>query len=467
MTPSTTTRVFGYDPASAQLGVLPRFGFSLTLAYIFVLLSRIPELLTLVVHSSLHIVILMLVIVVPVTILSGGLERALSSRICVLLVALTLWLLVSFPFSRWRGGTFKILKGYWSVSLLTCIVVVGMVVSFEQCRKAMVAMALALLMIVLMTLRYGSTQFQDVGRLGLEGIDSLKNSNDLAAILLMGAPFCLFVAMTAKTMFRRAAALGTVAAILVVTLRTGSRGALLAGAILFVVSLFHVSPTRKIQMLVALLFVGLIGISVTKKEALDRYRTLFTTSDEEISNVEFSAMLSQERRKMAFLESLRVTLEHPLVGTGAGNFRVVQADDATARGDRAMWVQTHNTFTQMSSENGIPALIIYVMILFSCFKGTLSVWRMSQGYPELKAVHDMGSCLLLSLLSYCITSSFGSYAYFFHWALLAGLIACYQRAARIEIAAFHAKTQPAAPLWAPPRQRVRPASFPARRPALR
>ena len=44
------------------------------------------------------------------------------------------------------------------VRLGAALVVIGMVVSFEQCRNAMYAVAAAIFMIVLMTLRYGATQ---------------------------------------------------------------------------------------------------------------------------------------------------------------------------------------------------------------------------------------------------------------------------------------------------------------------
>jgi len=63
------------------------------------------------------------------------------------------------------------------------------------------------------------------------------------------------------------------------------------------------------------------------------------------SNHGTEASLSAQQRKELLFKSLKVTVRHPLFGVGPGNFEVVSG----------AWDVTHNSYTQISAEGGIPA----------------------------------------------------------------------------------------------------------------
>ena len=65
-------------------------------------------------------------------------------------------------------------------------------------------------------------------------------------------------------------------------------------------------------------------------------------------------------------------MEHPIFGVGPGIFTVGEADLAKSEGQAAQWHVSHNSYTQVSSEMGIPGLLLYLAALW----GTLSniVW---------------------------------------------------------------------------------------------
>jgi O-antigen ligase len=65
---------------------------------------------------------------------------------------------------------------------------------------------------------------------------------------------------------------------------------------------------------------------------------------------------SQEIRQYLLQKSVEFTISHPLVGVGPGQFDTYEGKFDLSQG---MWRSTHNTFTQISSECGLPALIFY------------------------------------------------------------------------------------------------------------
>jgi O-antigen ligase len=86
-----------------------------------------------------------------------------------------------------------------------------------------------------------------------------------------------------------------------------------------------------------------------------------------------SAYASSQLRQDLFWRSIDVTKAHPLFGVGPGNFQIISGS----------WHVSHNSFTQMSSEGGIPALILYVLILWCSFKNVRSARRLTRGQGEL------------------------------------------------------------------------------------
>jgi len=59
---------------------------------------------------------------------------------------------------------------------------------------------------------------------------------------------------------------------------------------------------------------------------------------------------------MLFLRSIQLTFEHPILGVGPGEFMDAEAEEAAVAGKKAMWHFTHNSYTELSSETGLPGL---------------------------------------------------------------------------------------------------------------
>jgi hypothetical protein len=139
---------------------------------------------------------------------------------------------------------------------------------------------------------------------------------------------------------------------------------------------------------------------------------------------------SSEERKRLLIESINLTLEHPLVGVGPGNFQTAVYDEAKAKGIRHnVWMATHNSYTQMSSETGFPGFILLICLIGVSLKSLSMVLRGARpqsGKPD-PAVYAVAKSLLLSLVVICVCVFFLAVAYDFTIYVWCGLTAGLRR----------------------------------------
>ena len=107
---------------------------------------------------------------------------------------------------------------------------------------------------------------------------------------------------------------------------------------------------------------------------------------------------SAEQRKELLIRSLQVTAEHPLFGIGPGNFEVVSGN----------WHVTHDSYTQISAEGGIPAFFLYVLILGYAIANLRNVRKYRK---SSKRIRLFSMALEASLAAYLVGSFFASDAY--------------------------------------------------------
>jgi len=151
---------------------------------------------------------------------------------------------------------------------------------------------------------------------------------------------------------------------------------------------------------------------------------------------------------------------------------VAATEDAIASNTFAHWRETHNAYTQVSSEEGLPAAFFYVGAMVFCFKelGAIRrICRSAQASPPAGAasqnfankydeISTMAFCLSLSLVSFAVFGFFSAMAYQFFFPTLAGLTAAFGRAARAELSTADIKTTKIArSIWERPAAAMRPA----------
>jgi len=440
----------GASAAPAAASAPPRPAFYLTVAFVFVVYARFPEIMDMVTGAGFHSVRIIVLLALMAALLFGGAIKAVFSRVGICMLSFTAWLCICTPFSVWRGGSFHTLRDFWALSLFSFVIIAASVQGLEQCRKIGYSLAAATIFIESFTLIMGRVQS---GRLALVS-GTLGNSNYLAMMLLMGVPFCLYVIRTKPGIsVLKLASVLMMFLIPATVATTGSRGGLVTLAVLFILFFLPLPLAQKIAAGICAVILAVIAIVWSPSSALDRYRSMFVSSEESqyLTGSEQSAIESMELRKELLLSSLQLTLRHPLMGVGPGMFATANADytlEITGKEDWNAWHETHNTFTQLSCEDGLPGLILYCLTLLFCFKIVFAVDRRARQYPALTSVRHIAYALRLALIAFTGTAIFASNAYAYYFPMLAGLCVALERAAKEQFA-LQTAAEPAAAVAAP------------------
>jgi O-antigen ligase len=93
------------------------------------------------------------------------------------------------------------------------------------------------------------------------------------------------------------------------------------------------------------------------------------------------------------------------------------------------WLGTHNTYTQISSECGIPALLFYLAVIGLCLRSNFRIYLRTRDRPAAHQLAGMSRCLLAGMLVYAVSAFFFHMAYSAYLPTLAGFTAALQLAA--------------------------------------
>ena len=147
-----------------------------------------------------------------------------------------------------------------------------------------------------------------------------------------------------------------------------------------------------------------------------------------------SATSSTASRKQLLRHSLIFTKQHPLLGVGPGMFEVADNDYAKSIGlAKGSWLGTHNGYTQVSSELGIPALLFFAAAVAMALKGPYSLYQKTRGDPRLEDMGKVALGLHYSMVVYAVTILFYHIAYSVMLPVFGGLAASLVRTAEVEI----------------------------------
>jgi O-antigen ligase len=245
---------------------------------------------------------------------------------------------------------------------------------------------------------------------------TVANSNDYSAHLIFVLPFLLWVILITKSKYARMAGFLFLALGLYEILAAGSRGAMLG--LVTAVAVFTSTTTAKARPII-LLTVALLGfLAITfMPSAVVQRLFLFSASNSEASE---GAMESSQHRKQLLLDSVRISIEHPLFGIGPNQFANYEGIE-TAGSGQTLWYGAHNSFTQIASENGIPGLVLFMGGILSSLFLLNKTGRLLAGKPNVKEVATAVMCVRVGLISFCVSLFFLNFGYFFYLPALAGI----------------------------------------------
>lgn len=326
-----------------------------------------------------------------------GVARLPREMVYLFLLLVQLGLAAIFSFV-WRGGAVNQVLDFAKVVLIMPLVVLA-VTTLARLRRLLFLQAACVAMIAVIALVKSRLV---TGRLEgtLNGIYS--NPNDLAFAMALTFPFCFAFLLRTRSGWRKAFWALAMIAMSYALLLTASRGGILAMVIGGSVSLWEFGLRgRRLHLVVLAVVIGVAVLIFGGRRLEERFEALANPSKDPTAYA-----TAQLRREMLW-RSLVVTAEHPLFGVGPGNFQVISGS----------WRDTHNSYTQMSSEAGVAALILYLMILW---RTRSNIRRARQLASEQQELQLWVGALNASFLAFLIGSFFANVAYhFFPYFLVA------------------------------------------------
>jgi O-antigen ligase len=447
MTAATYTQPFSFPsyphaPIAARVddtSQFQRLGFKVLVIFLFLAFSRIFD----VKFGGLHITGIAYRTVFGMVLLSRGFQVALKTNVGKALLGFTIFFGLSVPFSIWRTGSKDLFQNNWlAFSFVAFLAVAGLVHNYQQWFTLFKTLAWALLVFTIIANVLGVS---DNGRLFLEQ-GKFSNPNEMAQALLLALPLWGAMMALAKSPRGKVFALGVMVLILATTFRTGSRGAMIGFVVMLLVVFLRAPIMGKMQIILAgILFVGIVMTTMPGK-LISRYKTTLTDDmdDGEMDpGMAHSASESTQSRKVLLRHSLIFTMKHPLFGVGPGMFEV--ADDAYMKSlgyRKGTWLGSHNSYTQVSSELGIPAFLFFVTAIGMALNGPYSLYKKTRGDPRLVDMGTIALSIHYCMVVYAVTILFEHIAYSIMLPVFGGMAAGLVRTAEIEIKRIQASPMP-------------------------
>jgi O-antigen ligase len=351
--------------------------------------------------------------------LSGNAFRGLQRPVGRWWAAFLMCLLVSTPFSVWKGGTVAMLSNYVPRSYVTFFYICAFTTSLRRCRVLMFANIAGAGILLLTCMKFGGTGGPVDGRFIIPDSLFFSNANELGLALLVGVTSFLFLVYQPGMKMQILGAAGILLST-IYALKTGSRGCLLAAVAMFGLIFFF--SRNKVKTVIFAL--PIFGLALLMLPSTTIHRLLLFGTDPGANQAQttedIAAIDSQLQRRELFKKSLALTFRHPLLGVGPGQFAVAASGDAAKTGKRSPWLGTHNSYTQVSSECGIPAFICYCAVLGFCFRSNWRLYQQSRNNPALKDLEGLSFCLLASAMVYAVSTFFFHIAYSGGVPMLAG-----------------------------------------------
>src|SRR5215469_2272698 len=336
---------------------------------------------------------------------------------CKVLLVLLAHLILTIPFAYWRGGAFDTVINKFSKGPIVALLIAMAVTQLFELRKLLFIQASIVALISVASIIVHRTEG---GRLmGIQkGI--LENPNDLVINIAINLPLCLAFLFAARGGFKKILWAFGMVCMLYAVVATYSRSGMVATVITSLICLWEFGVKGKRT--IFLMSTGLIGflalaIMVSTPRYFIRLESLFK------GNIEGSDDRgSLEARSELLKESLWLIAHHPVFGVGPGNFPVVTGE----------WRVAHNTYTELGAEGGLPALGLFVALLFLSLRKIRNTQKLP-GYARDGSIRLWSSALWAAMAAYIAGAMFASTEYnLFPYFMVGYICALYQIASRAE-----------------------------------
>jgi len=247
--------------------------------------------------------------------------------------------------------------------------------------------------------RIGSVEL-NTARIGGSIKGLFDNSNDLAMHLATMIPISFTLGLASRNVLGKILFYATSLLMIAAVVVTSSRGGFLA-LLAAVLVLVHKLGRRNKAIAAGTIVVGfLLFMLVAPASYSGRLATIFNSGGE----------ASATQRTEILKRSIVVALRYPLFGVGLGNFHYRSVHE----------LESHNAYTQVATEMGIGAMVVYIMFMVHPLRKLRRIERELFDSPSQRHLYYLAIGLQTSLVAYMVASFFGSVAYQWYVYYLVG-----------------------------------------------
>ncbi len=337
----------------------------------------------------------------------------LQDRYTKWLIAFIALILLSVPFAQvtlFSYNVFKLVLGY----LFLFFMIARIATTADRLRGVFIALIMAHAFLIAMT---PAIVTDPSVRNYIQGGTFLGDGNDFSLSLCILLPMAIDLTQSNKTRLFRLIAWSLLVLMLLAMIATQSRGATLAAAVMF--GFLWLFSKKKMLTLVAIGGVAVLVGLYASDSYFERMSTITAYQGEG----------SAEGRITAWKAAMRMAVDHPLMGVGAGHFPVAFGTEYAPKGQGPMpWLTAHSMYFLILGELGLPGIVVLCSLVFGTMRQTMIARRRilvpGQG-PPVTQRQEMARLLYLltaSAIGFAVAGAFLSVAYYPHIFVLGGIL---------------------------------------------
>jgi len=355
-----------------------------------------------------------LLVYVPTQLSTEGSLTILSTEVKAVLAMVAL-AIITMPIARNPGLAWETFNDPFIKAVLMFIVMVNVV---RTRTRLMTLIRLSLIISIFISFMainlYLRGEFKTEGyRVSIELVGLFNNPNDLAIHLVTMMPIVVAMALASKNILLRLFYLAITLLFLFVTVITFSRGGFLAVIVSGAVMVWKVGRAERVKYTILSMIFGGLFILLAPGNYGVRILSIFMPGLDPVG--------SADARREGLITSIIVTARNPW-GIGIGNSPMFGQHN----------LQTHNSYTQVSSELGLLGLAAYLVFLTGALRKLNAIEHTQYVAGTRDWFYFMSIGLQVSIVAFMVASFFGSVAYLWYVYYLIAYAVAFRRIYVIE-----------------------------------
>lgn len=352
-----------------------------------------------------------------------------STPITRMLALMTVWAMLTIPFSFWISGSFT---AFWNDWLKMCILFLMLGNVLESTSNVQGALWMCIVSATIISsfaiaLKILLGESVAEGRLVSDASGVYSGPNFFSMTLILFLPYVLFFFFLHQKILVRLFSGFAIAAFTIANMLTESRAGTIGEALVVILVLWRLRrwgvglmKTAGVTVLAVILF-----LPFAPKGLWQRFSTLFAGSDVVLdpNSVSGSALGSKRQREELLLQAVILTAQNPVFGVGMNNFP--SAAHERFNNSEEEWVGCHDTFLQISSELGIPGFLIYMFLLIAAWKTVRlpgnQISPEDEELSENRQFRILSDATVISFTGYVLFSTLAHLGYQPYFFVVAGI----------------------------------------------